>query len=298
MLENPSLNSRIEIDPDSIHRMISRMPKLLPGTRALLIVNGLFFVATYMVPNMESAMIAWFALFFPMNDHFQVWQFASSLFMHGGLLHLFFNMFALYSFGTILETLWGTRKFIAFYFIVGIGAGLIYLGVNYYQFNNVYSELIELGLKPIEIQHRLDAINLLFDRNLQPSNYQRFLDDGSHLLKIGDQISEKNISILFRNYSTPVVGASGAIYGILVAFGMMFPNAKLALLFIPVPIAAKYFIPALLLFDLFSGVTGFSVFGGNIGHFAHIGGAIIGFLLMLYWKPNSKIGNDFLRTPN
>jgi membrane associated rhomboid family serine protease len=256
--------------------MISHMPKLSAGTRALLILNGLFFVVTYWVPNMRNRMVDWFALFFPMNDHFQMWQFISSLFMHGSVTHLFFNMFALFSFGMILEALWGTRKFIAFYFIVGIGAGLIYIGVNYFEFKGVYKELLELGFRPVEIQ--------------------ALLDTGYINPKIGSQIADGKLQEFYSHYNGPVLGASGAIYGILVAFGMMFPNAKLAFLFIPVPVAAKYIIPALLVFDLFSGVTGFSLFGGNIGHFAHIGGAIIGFLLMLYWKPNAKIGSSFIST--
>ncbi len=252
--------------------MISRMPKLPAGTRALLILNGLFFVVTYVVPDMRNLMVDWFALFFPLNDQFHIWQFGSSLFMHGSLTHLFFNMFALFSFGVILEALWGTRKFVAFYFIVGIGAGLIYLGVNYFEFSSVYKELIGLGLKPAEIQ--------------------ALLDTGSISPRIGSQVADGKLQEFYNHYNAPILGASGAIYGILVAFGMMFPNAKLAILFMPVPVAAKFIIPALLLFDLFSGFTGFSLFGGNIGHFAHIGGAIIGFLLMLYWKPSARIDND------
>lgn len=244
--------------------MMPEMPKLPTGTKALIIVNALLFVVTYFVSDMEDRMIGWFALFFPLNDHFQLWQFVTSTFMHGGLGHLFFNMFALFSFGMVLETRWGIRKFLAFYFIVGIGAGLIYLGVNYVQFTSVYRDLTELGLTPVEIQ--------------------RFLDTGYPSPKIGNHIPKERLHDFFNLYHTPALGASGAIYGILVAFGMMFPNAKLMLIFLPVPIAAKYFIPGLLALDLFSGVTGFSLFGGGIAHFAHIGGAIIGFLLMLYWK--------------
>ena len=98
---------------------------------------------------------------------------------------------------------------------------------------------------------------------------------------------------LYRIYVGPMVGASGAIYGILVAFGLLYPNAKLALLFLPVPIAAKFFIPILLALDLFSGVTGFSLFGGGIAHFAHIGGALIGFLLMWHWRKLGRTQRTF-----
>jgi membrane associated rhomboid family serine protease len=248
------------------------MPKLPIGTKTLIIVNVLFFAVTYLVTDMKNSMIEWFALFFPMNEYFHLWQFVSSLFMHGGTTHLFFNMFALFSFGLVLETIWGIRKFLAFYFIVGIGAGLIYLGVNYFQFTTVYNELLSHGLSPIKIQAVLDT---------------GYLDP-----EISSLFAEGRLQAFFSHYHTPALGASGAIYGILVAFGMMFPNAKLMLLFLPVPISAKYFIPALLAFDLFSGVTGFSLFGGGIAHFAHIGGAIIGFLLMMYWKSATPPSRD------
>ena len=148
----------------------------------------------------------------------------------------------------------------------GIGAGIIYTLVNYYQFNGVYQDLLQIGLSEGEIQQMLST--------------------GQYNSNILTQITEKQISNFYQIYHTPAVGASGAIYGVLVAFGMSFPNAKLALIFFPVPIAAKYFIPVLIALDLFSGVTGFSLFGGGIAHFAHVGGALIGFAMMQYWKKN------------
>jgi len=136
--------------------------------------------------------------------------------------------------------------------------------VNYFQFNSVYDQLINIGLSASDIQ--------------------QILETGSYNSQILSVISETDLSEFFATYHTPAVGASGAIYGVLVAFGMMFPNAKLALIFLPVPVAAKYFIPALIALDLFSGVTGFSLFGGGIAHFAHVGGALIGFIIAWYWK--------------
>jgi membrane associated rhomboid family serine protease len=102
-----------------------------------------------------------------------------------------------------------------------------------------------------------------------------------------DVVSQGEIDAIFSSYNVPAVGASGAIYGILVAFGMMYPNTELMLMFLPIPIKAKYFIPALLLIDLFSGLTGFSLFGQNIANWAHIGGALFGFIMAYYWKKNS-----------
>lgn len=195
------------------------MGKLTEAIKHLIIINVLLYVVTYYVPGMKERMLEWLALFPPETEFFKPWQLVTHMFMHGGLLHIVFNMYGLWAFGSPLEQMWGRNKFLFFYFSSGVGAALIYLLVNYLT---------------------------------------------------GDQ--------------GMAVGASGALYGVLVAFGMSFPNAKLALIFLPVPIAAKYFIPALLFLDLFFGV--FSIPGDNIAHFAHIGGALIGFLIALYWKNN------------
>ena len=178
-------------------------------------------------------------------------------------MHIAFNMYALWAFGTPLEQMWGRNKFLFFYFSAGIGAGIIYTLVNYYQFNSIYEQLINMGISGSDIQAILDS--------------GRYNDAIISL-------SNEEMSKFYSLYHTPAIGASGAVYGVLVAFGMSFPNAKLALIFFPVPIAAKYFIPVILLGDLFFGVTKYSV--GNIAHFAHIGGAIIGFIIAWYWKKN------------
>jgi len=181
-------------------------------------------------------------------------------------MHILFNMYALWAFGSPLEQMWGRNKFLFFYFSSGIGAGLLYTAVNYFQFNNIFNELLSAGITSSDIQNLLET--------------------GRYNSDILNLISEKRLTDLYQIYNTPAVGASGAIYGVLVAFGMTYPNAKLALIFLPVPIAAKYFIPVLIALDLFSGVTGFSLFGGGIAHFAHVGGAIIGFVMMKYWEKN------------
>lgn len=239
------------------------MGKLTDAIKHLIILNVIFFAATSFIgPNLGN----WFALYFPKNEHFGFWQFVTHMFMHGGFMHILFNMYALWAFGSPLEQMWGRNKFLFFYFSAGIGAGLIYTGVNYFQFNSVYNELIGIGMQAADIQNLLES--------------------GSYNSGVLDLIPEKKLSEIYQIYNTPAVGASGAIYGVLVAFGMSFPNAKLALIFLPVPIAAKYFIPVLIGLDLFSGVTGFSIFGGGIAHFAHVGGAIIGFIMMKYWQKN------------
>lgn len=230
--------------------------------KVLIIVCIVLFIITYFVPGLEGPMIENLALYFPLQENFQIWQFVTNIFMHGGFAHIFFNMYALWAFGSPLEQIWGQKKFYIFFFLAGIGAALIYILINYFRFNNIYNDLIASGMTAEQI-----------------SDFLR-----TPIREAG----EGRVQELKEIYRIPVVGASGAIYGVLVAFGILFPNAKLFLIFLPVPIAAKYFIPALIALDLFSGVTGFSIFGGGIAHFGHVGGAIIGFLLMWYWRSKEK----------
>ncbi|MCF6298068.1 MAG: rhomboid family intramembrane serine protease [Flavobacteriaceae bacterium] len=238
------------------------MGKLTEAIKHLIILNVVLFAATNLLTDINLG--NWLALYFPQNESFGFWQFVSHMFMHGGVMHIVFNMYALWAFGSPLEQMWGKNKFLFFYFSAGIGAGLIYTAVNYFQFNGIYENLIGLGMESSDIQ------NLLKSGRYNPD--------------ILNEISEEKLTDIYQIYNTPAVGASGAIYGVLVAFGMSFPNAKLALIFFPVPVAAKYFIPVLIAIDLFSGVTGFSLFGGGVAHFAHVGGAIIGFIMMKYWQ--------------
>ena len=231
-------------------------------------INVALFLLSSVDRGMEGMMFDALALYFPMNPNFGVWQFLTNMFMHAGFTHILFNMYALWAFGTPLLKMWGDKRFLSFYLLAGLGAGVIYTLVNYVEFNAVSADLVQMGISSDEIQH--------------------FLQSGqSSATRVSDDVAQamRKLSHLYR---VPAVGASGAIYGVLVAFGISFPNAKLALLFFPVPIAAKYFIPVLIAMDLFSGVTGVSIFGGGIAHFAHIGGAAIGFLLMWLWRSRTN----------
>ncbi|MCH3885382.1 rhomboid family intramembrane serine protease [Tenacibaculum aquimarinum] len=234
------------------------MQKLTDAIKHLIIINVILFVAP-MLLKMDLTNI--FALHFPKNEHFGVWQYITHMFMHGSPMHLIFNMYGLWAFGTPLEQMWGKKKFLFFYFSAGIGAGIIYTLVNYYQFNGIYEQLVGFGLSASDIQNILST-----------GSYNESLIS----------LTNEEMTEFYSLYHTPAVGASGAIYGVLVAFGIAFPNAKLALIFFPVPIAAKYFIPLMIVGDLFFGVTKYSI--GNVAHFAHIGGAIIGFIIAWYWK--------------
>ena len=239
------------------------MGRLTDAIKHLLILNVLLFVATMLYGDQ---MYEWFSLWFPKNENFGFWQMVSHMFMHGGLAHIGFNMYALWAFGTPLERMWGRNKFLFFYFSAGLGAALIHTGVNYYYFNEGINALVNSGLAKNEI------IEIISGGQYSPSWY--------------DIVPKSTIDNFLSAYNTPAVGASGAIYGILVAFGMSYPNSELFLIFLPIPIKAKIFIPVLIALDLFSGVTGYGIFGQGIAHFAHVGGAIAGFIMMWYWKKN------------
>lgn len=234
-------------------------------TLILVAINAVIFFASSGLPLLVQKL----ALYFPENQSFKIWQLASHMFMHGGLTHLLFNMFALFSFGVILEKLWGVKRFLFFYFTVGVGAAVMQLAVNYFLFANAMSDLSSTGLSEFEVKS--------------------MLEQGKYIPTI--EASET----ASRIFNTPMVGASGAIYGTLVAFACLFPNHKLILIFLPFPIAAKYFVPAILSLDLFSGITGFSIFGGNIAHFAHLGGALIGFILMVVWSRQGFNRRNFIQ---
>lgn len=236
------------------------MGRITDAIKHLIIINFILFLAPQFL-NLDLAQFL--ALYFPENEHFGYWQYLTHMFMHGSFMHIAFNMYGLWAFGSPLEQMWGKNKFLFFYFSAGIGAGIIYSLVNYYQFHGIYEQLINLGISKADIYE--------------------ILSKGSYN-KLIVTLPEETMNQFYSLYHTPAVGASGAVYGVLVAFGMMYPNAKLAMIFFPVPIAAKYFIPLMLFGDLFFGVTKYSV--GNVAHFAHIGGALIGFIIAWYWKKN------------
>lgn len=248
--------------------------RITDTVKHLIIVNLIFFVASYLMPAVQGL----FAMYYVESPNFYVWQPLTHMFMHGGLMHIFFNMFALFSFGSTLESFWGGKKFIVFYLLCGFGAAILHTGVNFIAINDLVSTLGSHGFARQEV---LDTIY---------SNTNRFSYNSAWL----NYVSQEQLVNAASAFNTPVVGASGAIYGLLVAFAFMFPNAELMMMFIPVPIKAKYFVPGILLLDLYGGVSGgYSLFGGSSGiaHFAHIGGALMGYLLMIYWKRNQFKSN-------
>ena len=245
------------------------MNNMTPVVKQLLIINIIFFIGSQLV-GPEAYKL--FSLYYIENPNFKIWQFVTNMFMHAPMpnfMHILFNMIALYSFGSLLENYWGGKKFLFFYLSCGLGATLLYTGVNYYSFHSTLDTLIAQGFSKDEV------IAVLNGKNNQDL--------------IGILNSPEYLEFVQTFFGT-AVGASGAIYGLLVAFAFMFPEAQLGLMFIPVPIKAKYFVPGLLTIDLILGFKGSSIFGSGgtgIAHFAHIGGAIVGFIMMWYWKKNS-----------
>ena len=205
-----------------------------------------------------------FAMHYPNNSDFIFWQLVTHMFMHGDITHILFNMFGLWMFGTPLEQMWGKQKFVFFYLSAGFGAVLIQTIVYHYDVMSV--------------------TQILIDNGLTNSDVDAFYKTGRLNTSIIQSVGEDRLYSGIQSFKAVMVGASGALYGILVAFAMLFPNVQLMLLFPPIPIKAKFFVPLLILFDLFFGFTSYSV--GPIAHFAHIGGAVTGFLMMWYWKKN------------
>ena len=246
------------------------MMRITDTVKHLIIINVLLWIATMILADRGIGLIQYLGLYFPENNSFGIWQPITSMFMHSAVdpTHIIFNMIGLWMFGSALEERWGKVKFLSFYMITGVGAGLVHTLVNYYGVYSNVNVLVEAGFNQTEIFNVLNEGSFYYS----PS-WENFLTP--------DQLVE-----LLQSYNTPAVGASGALYGVLVAFGMLYPNMELMLMFIPIPIKAKYFIPGLLLIDFIGGISGGLSFfgGGNVAHFAHLGGALFGFLLMWYFN--------------
>lgn len=267
------------------------MMKMTETVKQLLIINIIFFIGSQVVPSAYPM----FSMYYPESNNFRFWQPLTHMFMHApmpNIAHIAFNMFALYSFGSALEHYWGAKKFIFFYISCGLGAVLLHTAVNYFQIHYLLNEISSLNFSSSEIHTLLNAdYRSIFDENGQMvvGNIKTILEKANCNQEQFNSLMEASM----MSQST-VVGASGAIYGLLTAFAFMFPNAQLGLMFIPIPIKAKYFVPGIIAVDLFLGFKGSSIFGAGstgIAHFAHVGGALCGFLMMWFWKKNQFDNN-------
>jgi|SRR5690554_317830 len=231
---------------------------LSPVVKNLLILNLIGFIGSMIFTQSNQL----FGVYYPDSPMFHAWQIITYMFMHGNFAHLFFNMFALFMFGPVIEQILGPKRFINFYLITGLGALALQFLVQGY-------EVYQILGTPFA-QNHID-----FDRTsgMISSNFPG--------------LTSEDLRTVGSIYFTTMVGASGAIFGLLVAFGYLFPNTSLYLMFIPVPVKAKFFIPVYILIELFLGVSRFA--GDSVAHFAHLGGALFGFLLIKMWgvkRPN------------
>lgn len=215
---------------DNGNNFISQIPTV---TKNLVAINILMFIATLVN---ENFMVANFAMFYPASPFFKPWQILTHMFMHGGFWHIFFNMYSLLMFGSILERSLGPKKFLIFYFVTGLGAVALHTGVEW-------------------MQARVFIANGAVDA------YQRLL-------------------------MTPTLGASGAIYGVLIGFAMLYPQARLTLIFPPIPMTAKWLVIIFAAIELFSGINGIYE---SVAHFAHLGGMLFGWLLIRWWRKHGKL---------
>ncbi len=231
----------------------------------LLIINGLFFLATISLGSaFQLNLIKILGLYMPGSPDFEPFQLVTHMFMHANFSHIFFNMFALWMFGSAIENLMGSKRFLTYYLITGFGAAFLHLGVSYIEAMSLRSELLAAGYSA--------------------SDLRQFIETGSYKLLPG--VSEKTIISFLTKYFIPTVGASGAVFGILLAFGMFFPNSYIYLFF-AIPVKAKYFVMAYGALELFFGLANRP--GDNIAHFAHLGGMVFGFLLIKYWRKKGEI---------
>ena len=242
------------------------MNRISPTVKQLLIINIIFYFGSVLSLNTDF-IYSIFSLHFPENPDFKFWQLLTHMFMHGGVMHLGFNMFALWMFGSSIESIFGSKRFLFFYLTCGLGAAISQISFLYYSF---YSNL-----------------DLLLSSGYDVESVLSILSEGKYNTSWESVLGPEGLFTFNTSFLSTMVGASGAIMGVLVAFGMFFPESKLMLIFFPVPVKAKYFIPAIILLDLFSAITGQAIFSpSNTAYIAHIGGALTGFFIMYYWKRN------------
>ncbi len=254
-----------------------------PVVKNLIIINVLFFLATYAFRGMGIDLNQIFGLHYVGSEYFRPYQFVTHMFMHGGIAHIFFNMYALWMFGKALESVWGSKRFLIYYFVTGLGAAALNTLVNWISISSIQDAAIAFSNTP-------SPDNLaVFIREHFPQYYDQIYDK---LLAAwynnptsSDYIQQANVFVneLIRfKMNIPTIGASGAVFGVLLAFGMLFPNSQLMLLIPPIPIKAKYFVIGYGLIELYTGIINQP--GDNIAHFAHLGGMLFGFILIKYWN--------------
>lgn len=259
-----------------------------PVVKNLMILNGLAWLATLLFSSRGWGDITGtLGLFYPGSDYFKPLQFSTYMFMHGSWTHLFYNMLALWMFGSLLENYWGPKRFLFFYLTTAIGAALMHIGVTAWEVHSLQAEVAKYKLNPDVTQ-----LSLLLQKDhslyLKPE-IQRFLDlfmadpTNNQILQESKDLADL---LPIRKMNVPVVGASGAIFGILMAGFLLYPNTEMMILFFPFPIKVKYLVSVLAFMELYE-IVGNKPFD-NVAHYAHLGGMVFGFLLVKYWNKTDR----------
>ncbi|MBZ0205964.1 MAG: rhomboid family intramembrane serine protease [Flavobacteriales bacterium] len=248
----------------------------------LLIINGLMLLLKIAMGADElgrSILDIWLGLHAIGSPDFKPWQVLTHMFMHAGpnsgggwYWHIASNMFALWMFGGPIENVMGSKRFLNYYLMCGLGAAALQMSVSYVETQATVAQLRDLGVSTFDVKRMVEASHISMAEANAVLNGIVQQHPGSDAV----------VKAMFWDYAGVMVGASGAIFGILIAFGMLFPNVELMLLFLPIPIKAKYFVALYGLWELFSGVR--QQAGDNVAHYAHLGGLIFGFFLIRYWR--------------
>lgn len=229
--------------------------------RNLIMINAIMLLAYWVISStLGYDLNGILGLYFPKSESFKPLQIVTHMFMHAGFWHLFFNMYALFMFGQVLENVWGPKRFLIYYLVCGLGAALVHESVIAIEYNSLVKQL-------------------------SPEQIETVMREGASLLARNRGSTDPVMQDLQILLNTPTVGASGAVFGILLAFGMLFPNTQLMLLFPPIPLKAKYFVLAYGGIELY---LAFTQPGSNIAHAAHLGGMLFGYFLIRYWRKTTK----------
>ncbi|MCE3075095.1 rhomboid family intramembrane serine protease [Chryseobacterium gwangjuense] len=232
-----------------------------PITRNIIIINVIVFIVTFfMMPQLYNTLSG----FYPFSPNFKSWQIITHMFMHGGYMHIIFNMLTLFSFGPILEQSLGEKKYLILYFLSGLGAFFLFNLWSFIEVQQIVSGLENLGINASEIYSKAE-IGYSGNMNISATTQE------------GKELSQQLYDVL----RTPMVGASGAIFGVVTAFATLYPDAKIGIMFIPVPMKVKYVMPIVIVISIYLGVSGN---GGGIAHLAHVGGALVGWILARIWR--------------
>lgn len=234
---------------------------LPPVVKNIIMLNIIMLLAGYAAKSVFGIDLTMeLGMYFPKSEVFRPFQIVTHIFMHGGFIHLLLNMYALYIFGQILENVWGPKRFFIYYMVCGLGAVFVHETVIYFQYERL-----------------MNMIN--------PEHLQMVLDEGTAFFREGKVFTDQNMQDLQLLLNTPTVGASGAVFGILLAFGVLFPNTQLMLLIPPIPIKAKYLVMGYGAIELYFAMTQPN---SNIAHAAHLGGMLFGYLLIRYWRKTTN----------